>query len=332
MTSAPDPPFVVRYHAEGFPEGMIERNGEIRFYENELVHALFTVGRAPGDRLLYGDASVWEFLHRSSIVRAYIRQDDLQRLVLSRLATELDQSEKSAVMYIIGQAMTSMFCQKLLSVQFLMHVGRYASRWSLGFANRKRADLFGQGRNGWIVAEAKGRSTAPNDALRNSILQQKSSVVSIQGKPPDLAIGCVAHFSPVKNWLASVAKPLALEVFDPPIEVEPFAIDFDIDRYALTYYEPFINAIEDGAPNAEPATLSTEDIAWGQFGDFNVRVGLLRSIMDIVNAAKSRGNITGLSESISGVLGASSGNLTFPDGSFVETDWRHSITSNDWSH
>jgi hypothetical protein len=141
VNTAPSSPFIVRYHASGFPAGMVKSNDYIQFHENELIHALFTVSRAPGDRLSYGEASVWELLHRSSLVRAYIRQDNSQHLVLSRLASDLDRSEKVAVSYAIGQAMTAIFSRQLLPVQFLMHVERYASRWSVRFASRKRPDL-----------------------------------------------------------------------------------------------------------------------------------------------------------------------------------------------
>lgn len=117
MSDRPDLPFVVRYYSSGFPYKMINRTDDIQFYESDLVHALFTTGRAPGDQLVYGEASVWELLHRSSLVRAYVRQDDKQHLVLSRLAHELDRSEKVAVSYAIGQAMTCIFSRKVLSVQ-----------------------------------------------------------------------------------------------------------------------------------------------------------------------------------------------------------------------
>ena len=240
MTTPPDLPFVVRYHASGFPVGMIRSNDSIQFSENDLVHALFTVGRAPGDQLTYGEASVWEFLHRSSLVRAYIRQDDSQHFVLSRLARELDRSEKVAVSYAIGQAMTSIFCRKQLSVQFLMHVDRYASRWSMNFSSNKRADLFGFGSPGWIIAEAKGRSTSPDAALRANLRAQKASIISIQGRPPALAMGCIAYFSAEYPWLR-------LEVIDPELhEIEPVAMEFDTDRYLLAYYEPFLTAIDTG--------------------------------------------------------------------------------------
>lgn len=322
MDPPPELPFIVRYHASGFPDGMIKSNDDVQFYENELVHALFIAGRAPGDRLSYGEASVWELLHRSSLVRAYIRQDDNQHFVLSRLARELDRSEKTAVSYAIGQAMTCIFSRKLLSVPFLMHVDRYASRWSVRFATKKRADLFGLGSAGWVVAEAKGRSASPDPSLRANLSAQKASVVSIQGGPPALAIGCVAYFSAEFPWLR-------LEVFDPvSSEVEPMAMEFDTDRYMLTYYEPFIAAIDIGDDTA--IQEQDEEVVSARFDPFGLRIGLLRTIDELVRRAKARGELTGLSQSVLAALRASSSSSVFPDGSFVEAHWRDSITINDW--
>jgi hypothetical protein len=315
-------PFLVRYHASRFPNGMIKSNDEIQFYENELVHALFTVGRAPGDRLSYGDASVWELLHRSSLVRAYIRQDNNQRFVLSRLALELDRSEKVAVSYAIGQAMTAIFSRKVLSLQYLMHVDRYASRWSVIFASRRRADLFGFGPQGWVVAEAKGRATPPDTSLRANLAAQKASIVSIQGRPPALAVGCVAYLSSEAPWLR-------LDVFDPvPHEIEPTAVEFDIDRYFLTYYEPFITAIDVGDSRVEEVEDAT--IVSARFSPFGLRIGLLRTVDQLVRRAKDQGDLTGLSQSILAVLATSSSGSVFPDGSFVEAHWEDSISINDW--
>lgn len=329
-------PFIVSYHASRFPDGMVPRNGEIRFYEDDLVHAVFTVGRAPADQLSYGQASVWEFLHRASLVRAYVRQDDNQHFVLSRLASELDRSEKTAVSYVIGQALTSIFSRRQLSVDYLMHVDRYESRWGISFAGRKRADLFGCGQLGWVVAEAKGRSSPPTDALRASLQAQKRSVVSIQGKAPDLAIGCVSYFSyEAPYWSRSTTSSgtpwLKLEVFDPPPhEVEPVAIEFDIDRYALTYYEPFISLIDAG--QVVRPHLEDEDGNYlsAQFDNLRMRVGLLRPIVELVRAAKLRGEVAGLSRSVSDIIRRHSDSLRFPDGSSFEVDWQDSIGFHDW--
>ena len=324
MNTAPSSPFIVRYHASGFPAGMVNSNDYIQFYENELIHALFTVGRAPGDRLSYGEASVWELLHRSSLVRAYIRQDNSQHLVLSRLASDLDRSEKVAVSYAIGQAMTAIFSRQLLPVQYLMHVERYASRWSVRFASRKRPDLFGFGARGWIVAEAKGRSTSPDASLRASLRAQKASIVSIQGRPPVLAIGCVAYFSAEVPWLR-------LDVFDPePREIESMAINVDIDRFFFTYYEPFITAIDIGDSDREVDQGQDADIISARFEPFALRIGLLRTVEQLVRRARDQGNLAGLSQAILAALGTLSSSSVFPDGSFVEANWNNSISINDW--
>jgi hypothetical protein len=328
-------PFIVSYHASGFPDGMLQRNGEIRFYESELVHAVFTVGRAPGDQLSYGEASVWEFLHRTSLVRAYIRQDYDSHFVLSRLASELDRSEKTAVSYVIGQAMTSIFSRKELSVDYLMHVDRYGSRWGIQFGSKKRSDLFGYGRLGWVVAEAKGRSSSPDDRLRANLQAQKSSVVSIQGKPPDLAMGCVSYFSyEAPFWsrssTSSGAPWLKLEVFDPAPEVEPVSVEFDMDRYILAYYEPFISMLDTDQADEVAGLVEDERYVSVRFENLQMRVGLLRSILEILRRAKAQGDLAGLSESVFRVLGESRTNTTFTDGSLFEVDWQNSIHFHDW--
>lgn len=328
-------PFVVRYHASDFSDEIIRRNGEIKFYAYELVHAVFTTGRTPGDQLSYGEASVWEFLHRAALVRAYIRQDDAGHLVLSRLASELDRSEKAAVSYVIGQAMTGIFCRKGLSVSYLMHVDRYGSRWGMQFSSKKRADLFGYGSLGWLVAEAKGRSSPPDERLRANLRAQKSSVVSIQGRPPDLAMGCVSYFSnDGPTWsTSSTYSPtpwLKLEAFDPVSEVEPVSIESDMDRFILTYYEPFI-VLLDGGQGGEMVEVEGDDIYVStHLQNLRMTIGLLRSIVELVHSAKLHGNVAGLADFVFEALGQAGSNLAFPDGTIFEVDWQESIQFNDW--
>ena len=70
LSSPPD--FTVDYRASKFPTGTIRPDGEFSFNYNELAHALFTTGRAPGDQRSHGSASVWEFIHRAALIPAYI--------------------------------------------------------------------------------------------------------------------------------------------------------------------------------------------------------------------------------------------------------------------
>ena len=168
------PPFIADYQAYDFPPGMIQRIGSIRFTADDLAHALFTTGRAPGNQFSYGKLSVWEFIHRASVIPAYIRRDRNQHLVRSRLARELDRSEKVALSYALGQAITGHLLQRHPVYPVLAHIDRYAERYSLTFSSQKRPDLIGYSSSqGWSVAEAKGRSGAMEFGLRRTGRSEK---------------------------------------------------------------------------------------------------------------------------------------------------------------
>jgi hypothetical protein len=297
----------------------------MNFFANELAHALFTTGRSPGNQLSHGNASLWEFMHRVSLVPAYIRRDSRQRLVRSQLALDLDRSEKVGVSYALGQALTGIFCRKLLSIPFLMHIDRYASRHGLVFgATRKRADLFGYGVTpGWVVAEAKGRSNSMESGLQDKLIAQKRSIVSIDGQPPALALGCVASFPPQTSIMR-------VDAFDPePTVAEPLTMSVDLDRYMLAYYEPFIVAIDAGEPESdqEPTSL----IRSVRFQALGIRIGLLRSIEQNVRRA-SAGELAGLGQSILSELRNVQSAAPFSDGSMLEADWETSLTISDWQY
>lgn len=316
--------FTADFQAHQFPQGVIPRIGSITFSSGDLAHALFATGRAPGDQLIHGAASVWEFLHRSSLIPAYIRRNQVGRLVRSRLALTLDRSEKVAVSYALGQALTGVCCQRLLSVRFLMHIDRYADRYNIRFGNtRQRADLFGPAPVGWLVAEAKGRSNSIESDLPAKLVSQKQSVVSIKGWPPSLAIGCATSFPP--------SYPvLRVDLFDPEPSgsPEPISVPVDLDRFILAYYEPFIAALDTGVTVGGPEVTSRIDYV--QFQPLRLRIGLLRAIEDRVRLA-IRGELGGLASSIFSLLAAVEPSETmFPDGTVVETQWEGSLTLNDW--
>lgn len=309
-----------------FPPGMIARVGSVGFTADDLAHALFTTGRAPGDQLSHGKASVWEFIHRVSVIPAYIRRDRDQHLVRSRLARELDRSEKVALSYALGQAVTGIFCQKILSIPFLMHVDRYAERYGVMFGSGKRADLIGYDSSlGWSVAEAKGRSNSMEPGLRQKLVAKKRSVVSIEGSPPALALGCVASFPPRVPWLR-------IDAIDPELEeIEPTAISVDLDRYMLAYYEPFTAAIDAGEADAGDDDAELSPVRSVRFPGLNLRVGLLGSVDQRVRRAIA-GNREGLGESILSELATSRHVTPFPDGTLIETDWEEALTVRDWDY
>jgi hypothetical protein len=267
---------------------------------------------------------VWEFIHRTSLIPAYVRRTSGGRLARSRLALDLDRSEKVALSYALGQAMAAIFCAQVLSVRFLMHIDRYAARFSVRFGSAQRADLFGQDAlRQWIVAEAKGRSNSMERALMNVLVAQKRAIVSVGGVAPILALGCVASFPPT-------TRTLRVDAFDPePGELEQVSIDVDVDRYILAYYEPFLTAIELSAPDLGTERSADEDqIEVARLDTVGIRIGLLRDVARLVRQARD-GETSGLAESIGWVLERTRNPSVFPDGTLLDTDWDVAIETPD---
>jgi hypothetical protein len=272
-------------------------------------------------------SSVWEWIHRTSLIPAYIRRAQRGRVARSQLALDLDRSEKVGVSYALGQAMTGIFCEKLLSAPFLLHIDRYEKQYGVSFSpTRKRADLFGPDRNGdWMVAEAKGRSNAMEADLRGMLEEQKRSVSQIAGSAPRVVMGCVASFP-------APGRTLRVDAFDPTEDsIESVQLDVNLDLYFLAYYEPFIAAIDFGEPDG---VLDDEEMIFSAIPRAGLRVGIRRSIADRIRVAR-RANVTaGLAESIWSLLARNSSELTagtaFPDGTAIQTNWEAYLSLNDW--
>lgn len=312
--------FVVPFSAQRFQPGIVPNDGSLQFSGNDLAHALFTTGRAPGDQARYGQASWFEYAHRASIIPAYIREQPYGVLARSDLVQLLDRSELVGVSYALGMALTAIFCRLQLSVFQLMHIDRYAGQYQVSFgAGRKRADLIGPTMNRWVVAEAKGRSRAAERELRTKLGAQKRSVLSVAGQPPWVAVGCVASF-PVPEG------GLRVDAFDPAEEEkaeESVRYDqVDLDRFLFAYYLPFISAMDAG--NAPPDDLDPHEVEAADFGPIGITLGLLRPIADLTREYIGRDDMSGYAEQIQTILlgqtGVDSG-ANFPDGSVVLTRW-----------
>lgn len=310
--------FDVRYRAEAFPN-FVARNGVLHFDAADLAHALFVTGRAPGDQVRHGDMSFWEWVHRTSLVPAYVRRTSTGRLMKSALADSLDRSEKVALSYALGQAMTGIFAQRNLGVTHLMHVDRYADRWRLGFGlTRRRADLFGRiGPARWVVAEAKGRSNGMEASLRDTLVAQKGSIRTVAGHPPAVSFGCVASFPVLRG---GVRGPMRLDAFDPKPSKEAIELDVDEARFLVAYYEPFVVAIAagrryEGPPGYAAASLDA----------VGVRVGLRQDLYTAVAEQDS-----GAMNAMLDVVGSDLGHDGRPDGTFVETDFDEALSRRDY--
>lgn len=320
------PRFHASFSAAAFPPGSVARTGTLGFTVNDLAHALFATGRAPGDQARFGDASFWEFVHRASLIPAYVRINSSGRLVKSALALELDRSEKVALSYALGQAVTGIFCEKELGVSHLLHVDRYERRYRVSFGpTRRRPDLFGWSSPGWVVAEAKGRSNVMERALRQKLETQKRAIRTVEGHRPHLSLGCVASF-PVKGGAMKV------NAFDPENDA-PESIDLGIQaqRFFLAYYEPFVTAIERSRRREQDRRMT---IAFVDGTD--VRIGLDNRILRAVRVA-TEGDRDGFVGEILDLAGSAQGfdeeaelGQVFPDGTLIGTSWDEAIQVRDW--
>lgn len=320
-----DTKFRVPYRLFSFPSSIGSSPGYLEFSPADLVHALFVTGRVPGDRRSHGLASLYEWRHRTSLAQAYVRRNYCARLVRSSLAETLDRSESMALSYALGQAITGIFCEKILSVDFLMHVDRYASTYNVSFGStRRRADLFGHAPSGWVVAEAKGRKRGMEPALRTKLVDQKRSVVSIGGQDPWLALGCVAHFPPRGGGMW-------VDAFDPEEpEDDPVYLDHvSVDRLTLAYYLPYLRLLEAVQQVDRPLRGGYLSV---DFADIGARISLPNDLVRAVERAEESGEVSGLYGQTRRILLAmdDSGFGGFADGVIIETNWGDSISIQDW--
>jgi hypothetical protein len=318
MATTHFPSLRCRFDTHRFPSGM-PRGGTLRFESSDLAWALFVTGRTPGDAVAHGPASVYEFLHRSTIVPAYLRSDSgvIRR---SSLYSSLDRSEKVGVSYALGAAMTGLFCAQQLGVSQLLHLDRYAGALGVNVRGRKRPDYVGRSSLGWVVAEAKGRSNAIEPRLASKLEAQKRSVISVAGTPPWLAVGVVAHFG---------SGTLGVRAYDPDDDdpaLEPMDYAIDESLFLLSYYRPFLTAIDSGQLLDVPLDgFTVSSVGPG------VRVGLATPLEEIIRQGPGR-DVRGFAPAVDDLVDAVAAvdhRAVKADGSFVDVDWDDAMGTSD---
>lgn len=290
--------------------------------DGDLAHALFVTGRAPGDEAQHGLSSYWEFVHRVSLIPAYVRSTSAGRLSRSSLALDLDRSVKVNLSYALGQAFSAIFCHQVLDVGRMLHVDRYCQRYSVMFGpGNQRPDLFGCGSGGWVVAEAKGRSNAMESGLAVKLQSQKSIVQTINGVSPWLRVGIVSEFPPS-------ARVLSLRAIDPTETAEaPESWRVDEDRAVLAYYEPFLRLLDAGEVEASEVNGDAA-LVTANLGSVGVRVRILRSVVALV-AQADRDGVEGLAQRVDASLREASA-VVRQDGTVFETTWDDSLARSDY--
>ena len=173
-----------------------------------------------------------------------------------------------------------------------------------------------------MVAEAKGRSNAMESGLARKLRDQKGMVREVEGRPPAVSLGCVAHFPPLRSGLRG---PLRVEAVDPDLDEEAVALDISKDKYLRAYYEPFVSAIDMG----QPSGMSSDDVLVADFPTLGLSVGMLRDLyasVQLPDESLPPWSDVLMQGSVAKVAGGASARA---DGTFVRASWSDQLGAAD---
>ena len=335
--------------------------GSLDFTDVDLAHALFVTGREPGREFLKGTwLGLWEYVSRFGFMRAYIQNlYPLPSLLRTSLAKNLDPTEKSYLSYTVAQALTGIFCERILRVERMLHVDLHSNKPSNPSApyiklnkSGPRPDLFGYGKGYRVIAESKGRSTAsPSKILElgGRTKKQLFAVKSINGVSSkyDWRIGVITDLSakyftklhifvhpmtcPNSKSTPGVLKKVREHYLkstkdDTPEESSTPLIDNIINtnhRFIIPHFMRFRSLLAQ-LPNAE----RDGDLLTIRLADIGVTVGVVAEVADILSSATEQTvtltdlQLVELSERIDQAIRKSQAlrnRKIFSDGSFFET-------------
>lgn len=299
------------FTASSFPTGSgVPYYGDMMFTLSELLHALFVTGRASGDEWAHGSASLFEWVHRVSVVPAYLARRPGGLLRRTSLADTLDRSEKVNLSYALGQAGTALFAQSQLGVTRLLHFDRYGRTHGAVLSSRRSPDLFGMGTGGWVIAESKGRSNTSDLRFAREAKTQASMVLSVSGQAPWCRAGIVTFFdNPNRN--------MGLAAVDPPPDEEAVALPtVDVSRVDYAYYSAFASAVGD---DADDEVVDGEQYRVRRLDGIDLTLGLHVEIYERVRQA-GRSRVLDLDE-VRIPLSDLRRPEVLPDGTLVRAVW-----------
>lgn len=233
---------LVRLRTLNFPAGFGVVNGttDIHLTWAELVWAAISVGKGSLAHLAqHGRYSMFEITYRAAMIYANLLESPGSYFGRSSAYHGLDPSEKGAISYFLGLALTKAFTAKQLGIPWLMHVDVYRQQFDVQLVPiGGRPDLFGLDAVGrWIVAESKGRTNGHDAAALVKAKAQASQVTHISGLVPSLSIGLVASFADGR---------LTLVVDDPATTTGDEGVRWEVgqEQFREVYYRPFRSLFE----------------------------------------------------------------------------------------
>lgn len=259
----------VAYRAEGFPGSFVALNGtaDMEVSWPFFVWSAISVGRAELFHIVrYGEYSLFEIAYRAAIIFANLYQGGGGRFERSDAYDGLDPSEKGAISYFLGLAMTKAFAERVLGVPWLLHLDVYRQQLQPVLAGRSRPDLVGQTAAGnWVAIESKGRTNGFDPQALSRAKQQAQMLASVAGQAPALLVGMVTHFGDGQ---------LQFTASDPSRSEEGDRVHLPFSRGQLieAYYRPFreflarepqARVLERGGTSYRAALVAAVDVTVG---------------------------------------------------------------------
>jgi hypothetical protein len=243
-------------------------NGSLDISWAELVWAAITVGKRSWRHVLqHGPFSRFEMVYRGAMIYANLIETPSGNAYRSSAYEGLDPSEKSAISYFLGLAVSKAFVAKTLRVPWLMHVDIYREQFGLQLVPfGGRPDLFGRDRAGrWVVLEAKGRTNGHDEAALQRAKTQASLVEQIDGKAPYLSIGLVSSFANGR---------LSLVTDDPAPKKPQSKLRWQVteDEFLAAYYQPFRAMFEQIPTRVEQISGRRVILVESDFADLSIGV------------------------------------------------------------
>lgn len=209
-----------------------------------LVWAAATIGYSPYGPRYNRRTSALELQWREAMIRASV-QPHGSHFYRTMSYSRLDQSEKGAVSFFLGQAQAKLFAHDFFRVSRFVHYDKYLEHIGQS-RSHTRPDFVGfRGRRTAIAVEAKGRSHGWTGRLIRTAKNQVGALPPVMGYPAPIRYVHVAFFDG-DEWCARLVDPPEQRVVVPPV---------DPALLTLSYYEQIVSAIRDRPVELERVRL-----------------------------------------------------------------------------
>src|SRR5215213_6898447 len=179
-------------------------------------------------------------------------------LVHPKAWKNLEPSEKGGVNNILGNTVTKLLSERLLSAPRMWFLDLYRAEYKAIVRRGQRPDFFARARgNRWLALEAKGRVNTPNVNSLGLAKSQARALRRVNGNQ------VVAH---IVCWTMARAGGLEARLHDPEIRAkQELSIVVDYNQLLRDYYEPIQAIIAASTPSGSIGNIKLFRFDAGDF-------------------------------------------------------------------